>query len=97
MATPYPNPLPSMVRFGGVGGFFSCPSAQVRKCRPAPSFFTCRQTLMPEFDQPPLYTETSQVICCLHCGLLIHSLAHSLAEVPKFRHRYSPPRYWDLF
>ena len=30
-----PEALVSMVRFGGVGGFFSYPSVQVRKCRPA--------------------------------------------------------------
>ena len=56
----YPKPLPSMVRFGGVGGFFSCPSVQVRKCRPTRGFFTFRQTLMPEFDQPALYNDMSR-------------------------------------
>jgi hypothetical protein len=57
---PYSKQFASMVRFGGVGGFFSYPSVQVRKCRPAPRFFTFRQTLMPEFDQPPFYIDRSK-------------------------------------
>jgi hypothetical protein len=40
--SPYPKALASMVRFGGVGGFFSFPSVQVRKCRPVPRFLTFR-------------------------------------------------------
>ena len=35
----------------GASGFFSKPSFQLRKCRPAPRFSTFRQTLTPEFDQ----------------------------------------------
>jgi hypothetical protein len=50
----------SMVRFGGVGGFLSYPSVQVPKCRPAPRFFTSRQTLMPERDQPHFYVDGSK-------------------------------------
>ena len=53
-------PLPSMVRFGGVGGFFAFPSVQVRKSRPASGFFASRQTFMPEFDQPPFYIDRSK-------------------------------------
>jgi hypothetical protein len=49
-----------MVRFGGVGGFFAYPWVQVRKGRPTPGFFTFRQTLMPEFDQPPFYIDSSK-------------------------------------
>src|SRR5580704_7626752 len=30
----YLKPLPSTVRFGCVGGFFTCPSVLVRECRP---------------------------------------------------------------
>src|ERR1700730_3138788 len=56
--SPYPKPLASMVRFGGIGGFFSFPSVQVRKCRPVPRFLTFRQTLKPEFDQPPFYIDS---------------------------------------
>ena len=52
--------LASMVRFGGVGGFFSFPSVQVRKCRPASGFFASRQTFMPEFDQSPFYIDRSR-------------------------------------
>ena len=52
-------PLPSMVLFGGVGGFLFRPTGQVRKCRPA-SGFTFRQTLMPEFDQTPFYIARSR-------------------------------------
>src|SRR5689334_14146197 len=58
--SPYPKPLPSMARFGGVGGFFSYPFVQVRKCRPAPRFFAFRQTLMPEFEQPLFYIDISK-------------------------------------
>src|ERR1700736_1596343 len=50
--TPYPEPLPSIARFGGVRGLFTFPSVQVRKCCPAPRSFTCRRTLMPDFDTP---------------------------------------------
>jgi len=58
--SPYPKPLASMVRFGGVGGFLFYPSVQVRKCRPAPRLFASRQTFMPEFDQPPFCTDISR-------------------------------------
>ena len=44
---------------GGVGGFLFYPAVQLRKCRPTPSF-TPRQTLMPEFDQSPFYTNKSR-------------------------------------
>src|ERR1700738_1316644 len=54
------QPLVSLVHFGGVGGFSPYPSVQVRKCRPAPRFFTFRRTLMPEFDQPPFYIDRSK-------------------------------------
>jgi hypothetical protein len=33
-----PKPLPSMARLGGVGGFFSYPVLQIRKCHPPSRF-----------------------------------------------------------
>jgi hypothetical protein len=55
------GPTPCLgTRFGGVGGFFPSPSVQVRKRRPGLSFFTARQTQMPELDQPPFYIEGSK-------------------------------------
>src|ERR1700735_2357479 len=52
--SPYPRPLASMNRFGGVGRFSTYHYVQFRKCCPTPSFAP-RQTLMPEFDQSPFY------------------------------------------
>ena len=71
----------SMVRFGGVGGFFAYSRAQVRKCCPIPRLFASRQTLMPEFDQPPFYIDRTKrhrcpvsyvaVLCSSHpCRIL---------------------------
>jgi hypothetical protein len=58
---PYPKPLPSMIRSGGVSGFLFQSAVQIRKCRPIPRFFTPRQTLMPEFDQPPFYIDRTKL------------------------------------
>jgi hypothetical protein len=54
-----PPPSVSMGRFGGVGGLFVYPCVQVRE-RPVPRFFSFRQTLMPEFDQPPFYIDRTK-------------------------------------
>src|ERR1700730_7610878 len=37
------------------------------------------------------------MICSLHCGPFVLSLAQSLSEVQKFRNRDSPERHYDLF
>ena len=51
--SPYPRPLTSMNRFGGVGRF-STTTFSFENAVQTPSFAP-RQTLMPEFDQSPFY------------------------------------------
>ena len=36
------------------------------------------------------------MICCLHCGPLVLSLAQSLADLPEVQHRDSPARHYDF-
>jgi len=36
------------------------------------------------------------MICCLHCGPLVLSLAQSLADLSKVQHRDSPARDYDF-
>jgi hypothetical protein len=73
-------PLASIAGFGVVTRPFSFPLVQLRKCCPVPRFFTCGQTLVPEFDQPAFLhrqIQTPHMTCFLNCGSLVRSLAHA--------------------